>query len=209
MKGEKEIELNKVELSLKKDFNCEDIFRLFEYNGRGFISFEDLKYGLNLLDIKTNDYIINLLMNRFDLMRRGQINYADFFDMIVPFQRSYRNMIETRIPISDNPQNILDILDKNTISSLKILFICIIEFEFRINDMRKKFGNLNRKLKEFYNLIDNRNVGYFEYSDLINYLQENRINFKQLNADLLFIRLDKKRNGRIYFEDLEDEFNLI
>ena len=209
MKGETEIELNKVDLALKKDFNCEDIFRLFEYDGRGFISFEDLKYGLNLLDIKTNEYIINLLMNRFDLMRRGQINYADFFDMIVPFQRSYRNMIETRIPISQNPKNILDILDKNTISSLKILFVCIIEFEFRINDMRKKFGNLNIKLKELFNLINDKNVGYFEYYELINYLQKNRINFKQLNADLLFIRLDKKRNGRIYFEDLEDEFYII
>ena len=206
MEGEKEIELYKVDLALKKDFNCEDIFRLFEYNGRGFISFEDLKYGLNLLDIKINDYIINLLMNRFDLMKKGKINYADFFDMVVPFQRSYRSMVEERIPLSDNPKKILNILNKNTITSLKKLFVCIIEFEFRINDMRKKIGNIKMNLMKLFNLIDVKNTGYFEYSDLINYLEKNKINFKQLNGDLLFIRLDKKRNGKIYFEELKDEF---
>ena len=206
MEGEKEIELYKVDLASKKDFNCEDIFRLFEFEGRGFISFEDLNYGLNILDIKTSQYIINLLMNRFDLMRKGQLNYADFFDMIVPFQRSYRNNVESRIPISNDPKAILNILNKNTISSLKILFVCIIEFEFRVNYLRKKIGNLRKKLKEIFNIIDEENKGYFEYSDLINYIKKCRIICKQLGVDLLFIRLDKKRKGKIYFEDLEDEF---
>ena len=206
MEGEKVIELYKVELAIKNDFNCEDIFRLFEYNGRGFISFEDLKYGLDLLDIKTNEYVISLLMNRFDLKKKDQINYADFFDMIVPFQRSYRNLVETRIPLSNNPENILNILDKTTISCLKILMACIIDFELRINDIRKKMNHLKRKISKFFKFIDINNLGYFEYSDLINYLQKSKINYKRLNADLLFIRLDKKRNGRINYEEFEDEF---
>lgn len=209
MDGEKEIELYKVDLALKKDFNCEDIFRLFEYKGRGFISSEDLEYGLQLLDIKTNKYIIDLLMKRFDLMKKGQINYADFFDMIVPFQRSYRNLVEEKIPISNNPDTILNILNKNTIASLKVLFVCIIEFEFRINDIRKKISNLKNKLVELFKLIDINNYGYFEYSNLINYLQKSKLNYKQLNADLLFIRLDKNRNGKITFKDFEDEFFIL
>ena len=206
MEGEKVIELYKVELAIKNDFNCEDIFRLFEYKGRGFITFEDLKYGLDLLDIKTNEYIISLLMNRFDLQKKDQINYADFFDMLVPFQRSYRNLVETRLPLSNNPEKILNILDKNTISCLKILLACIIDFELRINDIRKQMNNLKRKIPEFFKLIDINNLGYFEYSDLINYLQKSKINYKRLNADLLFIRLDKKRKGKINYEEFEDEF---
>ena len=206
MEGEKEIELYKVELALKRDFNCEDIFRIFEYKSAGYITSEDLKYGLDLLDIKTNEYIINLLMNRFDLMKRGKINYADFFDMIVPFQRSYRNLVEAKIPLSNDPMNILSILNKNTICSLKVLFVCIIEFEFRINDIRKKINNLKGKLMELFKLIDTNNYGFFDYSNLINYLQKSKIDFKQLNADLLFIRLDKNRNGKIDFKEFEDEF---
>ena len=208
MDGEKEIEQYKVDLAIKKDFNCEDIFRLFEYKGRGFISPEDLKYGLSLLDIKVDEKMVNILMKRFDLMKKNQINYADFFDMIVPFQRSYRNLVETRIPLSNNPDKILNILDQNTISSLKILFVCIIEFELRINDIRNKIINIKNKLYELYQLIDYNNIGYFEYTDLINYLKKYKINFKSINVDLLFIRLDKNRNGRIYFEDLEEEFKI-
>ena len=206
IKGEKVIELYKVQLALKNDFNCEDIFRLFEYDGRGFISFEDLKYGLDLLDSRVNEYIISLLMNRFDLRKKGHINYADFFDMIVPFQRSYRNLVEARIPLSNDPKNILNILDKNTISCLKTLFDYIIEYELRINDLRKKMNHLKKNIPEFFKLIDINNLGYFEYSDLINYLENSKFNFKQLNSDLLFIRLDKKRNGRVFYEDFEDEF---
>ena len=148
-------------------------------------------------------------MKRFDLMKKGQINYADFFDMIVPFQRSYRNLVEEKIPISNNPDTILNILNKNTIASLKVLFVCIIEFEFRINDIRKKISNLKNKLVELFKLIDINNYGYFEYSNLINYLQKSKLNYKQLNADLLFIRLDKNRNGKITFKDFEDEFFIL
>ena len=209
MDGEKEIEQYKADLAIKKDFNCEDIFRLFEYKGRGFISPQDLKYGLGLLDIKVDDYMIQILMNRFDLKKKNQINYADFFDMIIPFQRSYRNFVETRIPLSNDPDKILNILDKNTISSLKILFVKIIEFEIRINDIRKKISSIKDRLFELYQLIDYNNIGYFEYSDFINYLKKYKIDFKQLSADLLFIRLDKNRRGRIYFEDLEEEFKIL
>ena len=148
-------------------------------------------------------------MNRFDLKKKNQINYADFFDMIIPFQRSYRNFVETRIPLSNDPDKILNILDKNTISSLKILFVKIIEFEIRINDIRKKISSIKDRLFELYQLIDYNNIGYFEYSDFINYLKKYKIDFKQLSADLLFIRLDKNRRGRIYFEDLEEEFKIL
>ena len=59
---------------------------------------------------------------------------------------------------------------------------------------------------ELFKLIDTNNYGFFDYSNLINYLQKSKIDFKQLNADLLFIRLDKNRNGKIDFKEFEDEF---
>ena len=106
--GETEIESLKVDLAIKPDFNCEDFFRLFEYEGEGYISPEDLNYGLNKLNLKSNECVINLLMKRFDLLKENKLNYGDFFDMIVSFQKSYRNLIEKRIPISKSPENILN-----------------------------------------------------------------------------------------------------
>jgi len=210
MDGETQIESYKVDLALKQDFNCEDFFRLFEYEGGGFILPEDLNYGLNLLNLETNEEVINLLMKRFDLLKEDKLNYGDFFDMIVSFQSSYRNLIEKRIPLSKNPENILDLLDNKTISSFKILLVSIIEFEFRINNMRKKLNLKEDKIKELFNIIDDNKKGFLIYDDLIKYLFRNNINSNnQLGMDLLFIRLDKERRGKLFLVNFLDELRAL
>ena len=210
MDGELEIELYKVDLAMKKDFNCEDFFRLFEYDGKGFISPDDLNYGLNLLNLESNEEVINLLMKRFDLLKENKLNYGDFFDMIVSFQSSYRNLIEKRIPLSKNPENILDSLDNETISSFKVLLVSIIEFEFRINNMRKKLNFKEDKIEELFNLIDENKNGFLVYDDLIKYLIKNNIDSNnQLGMDLLFIRLDKERKGKLFLDNFLEELRAL
>ena len=210
MDGELEIELYKVDLAMKQDFNCEDFFRLFEYDGEGFISPDDLNYGLNLLNLESNEEVINILMKRFDLLKENKLNYGDFFDMIVSFQSSYRNLIEKRIPLSKNPENILDLLDKETISSFKVLLVFIIEFEFRINNMRKKLNFKEDKIEELFNLIDENKNGFLVYDDLIKYLIKNNIDSNnQLGMDLLFIRLDKERKGKLFLDNFLEELRAL
>ena len=208
--GEMEIESYKIDLALKEDFNCEDFFRLFEFEGQGYITSEDLNYGLNLLNLKSNEQTIKLLMKRFDLLKENKLNYGDFFDMIVSFQRSYRNLIEKRIPLSKNPENILDSIDKRTISCFKVLLLSIIEFEYRINNIRKKLNLDENKIKELFDIIDINNKGFLVYDDLIKYLLNENINYNnQLGYDLLFIRFDKGRNGKIFFKDFLEEFKIV
>ena len=208
--GEIEIESYKVDLALKQDFNCEDFFRLFEYEGQGYISQDDLIYGFNLLNIKSNEEIINLLMKRFDLLKENKLNYGDFFDMIVSFQISYRNLIEKRIPISRNPGNILNLIDQSTISCFKVLIVFIIEFEYRINNIRKKINLKKEKIKALFKMIDENNNGFLVYDDLIKYLIKNNINYNnQLGIDLLFIRLDKQRKGKLFLDNFLDELIII
>lgn len=208
--GEMEIESYKIDLALKEDFNCEDFFRLFEFEGQGYITSEDLNYGLNLLNLKSNEQTIKLLMKRFDLLKENKLNYGDFFDMIVSFQRSYRNLIEKRIPLSKNPENILDSIDKRTISCFKVLLLSIIEFEYRINNIRKKLNLDENKIKELFDIIDINNKGFLVYNDLIKYLLNENINYNdQLGYDLLFIRFDKGRNGKIFFKDFLEEFKIV
>ena len=208
--GETQIESYKVDLALKQDFNCEDFFRLFEYEGGGFILPEDLNYGLNLLNLESNEEVINLLIKRFDLLKENKLNYGDFFDIIVSFQSSYRNIIEKRIPISKNPENILELLDNKTISSFKILLVSIIDLECRINNLRKKLNLKEDKIKELFNLIDDDKKGFLIYDDLIKYLFKNNINSNnQLGMDLLFIRLDKERKGKLFLVNFLDELRAL
>ena len=205
MEGEKEIEINKIDLALKSDFNCEDAFRIFEKDGQGYITKDDLKYGFNSLGLSMNDNDINLFMKRFDLKKKNNINYQEFFDILVPFDSEYRNIVELRLPISNCPYSSLNVFSVDTIIYLKKVFLSIIDFENKVNNMRKNLYGLSLKIKDIFELFDLENKGYFTYDDYILYLNKNSLMEENLKADLLFIRLDKNRNGNIENYEIYDE----
>ena len=209
MQIESQIERIKINLALNSDFNCEDAFRLFELDGRGYLDKEDLKYGLNLIGLCPTDHDLNLLMKRFDLQNQGGINYADFFDIVVPFEKEYRNMVEDRMPNSCCACRSPDVFSFNTISTLKDLFNYIINSENEINNIRKSFGTLRLKLRDIFGLLDYLNRGYFTNSDLLVYLQKEGLMSTNKDADLLFIRLDKNRNGKIDYREVDDEVQTL
>ena len=209
MSVESQIENAKINLALNPDFNCEDAFRLFECNGRGFLEQNDLKCGLNLIGICPTDQEVRLLMKRFDLQNTGTLNFADFFDMVVPFEKEYRTRVENRIPNSCCPCRCPDVFCFSTICSLRNLFNLIINSENDINNRRKLFGTLRLKLRDIFGLLDYLGRGYFTNSDLIVYLQNKGLFSSSKNADLLFIRLDKFRNGKVDYRNVEDEIQTV
>ena len=209
MDGEKEIECNKIDLALKSDFNCEDAFRIFEKDGRGFLTKEDLKDGFNLLNLNLNDKDINLIMKRFDLKKKNNINFQEFFDMMVPFDSEYRNIVEIRLPLSNCPFKSFNVFKVDTLIYLKKVFMSIIDFENKLNNFRKNLYGISLKIKNIFNLFDKRDIGFFNFEDYVLYLKENGLYEENLKIDLLFIRLDKNRNGKIELYELEEEMNYI
>ena len=209
MNAEKEIEQKKIDLALMPDFNCEDAYRIFEKNGRGYLTKDDLKYGLYLLGINVNDFMINLLFKRFDLKKLDEINYADFFDMLIPFEKQYRNDVEQRPPHSFNAFQCVEIFSEKTVIHLRNALNTIIKYENEINEMRKGFSILIRRLKDIFRMFDVNGLGYFGFEEFINYLKDNDMLEESLNVDLLFIRLDKNRNGKIDFTEIADEITAL
>ena len=202
MEAENDIEKIKIELAKREDFNCGDTFLIFEKENNGFITKDDFKNGLYLLDIKTDDFIINLLFKRFDLMKKDELNYPDFFDMIIPFEKIYRNIIEERTQKSDSCEQSLNLLSEETKEIMKNVLNIIIRYEIEINEKRKDLAIIIRKLKDIFNLFDKNGIGYFGFNEFINYMKENNLlDDKTLNPDLLFIRLDKNRNGKIILKN--------
>ena len=210
MSAESQIEEAKIELAKKEDFSCADAFKIFVKDNNDYITKDDLKYGLFLLDLNVDDFIINLLFKRFDLNKKDELSYADFFDMLIPFEKIYRDNIEQKTQKSFSCEQSLNLISNETKEIIKIVFNIIINYEVEINEKRKDLSILKRKLKDIFYLFDKDDIGFFGFEEFKKYIEENKlINDKNLNGDLLFIRFDKNRNGKIIFEELSDEFEAL
>ena len=209
MEAESKIEDAKINLAMNPDFNCEDAFRLFESNDKGYLDENDIKCGLNLIGINPTDEEVRILMKRFDLQKNGNINYADFFDIVVPFEKYERTKVENRQPNSCCPCRSPEVFNERTVQELRDLFNLIINYENEINNMRKLFGTLRLNLRDIFGLLDKSKMGAFSNEELVEYLENNNLMTNNRDADLLFIRLDKNRNGKIDFREVEDEIQTV
>ena len=208
---EKIIEEKKLKLSLCNDFNCEDAFRLFEKNSKNFLDKTDLKDGLILLKINPSDEELDILMNKYSLKNQGILEFGDFFDIVVPFEKGYRNKVENRLPNTTYVLHSLEIFSENTRKELKELFFLIIKEENKLNSMRKEFSQSlkNVNLERIFNEIDNKKNKKFNEHDLLKYIKQKGIFLDENSCDLLFIRLDSNRNGTVELWEIEKEFKSI
>ena len=210
MIAETEIEEIKKELAKREDFNCGDAFLIFDKDNKGYLTKDDFKNGLNLLNINIDEYLINIIFKRFDLTKKNELNFADFFDMLIPYEKIYRDNMEQRSPESNSQNQSLNLMSKETKEIFKNVLDVIIKYEVEINEKRKEINFLMRKMKEIFYLFDKDEIGFFGFDEYINYLKENNlVEDKMINPDLLFIRLDKNRNGKVVFEELADELEAI
>ena len=205
MKHESKIENMKIELSLRCDFNREKVFRLFELEGRGFLTKEDLKIGFNKFNLYPKDIDISLLLRRYDLNKEGILSYPDFFELIVPFSKYHKMMVENRGINPDIKVVNPDEFNLETQKCIRNLFNEIFIGEFVLNKEKESFSSLRNKLSDIFGLIDSSDNGYIGEKDFVVYIQKNNL-FKSSNdCDLLFLRFNKLRNGKIGIQEILDE----
>jgi Ca2+-binding EF-hand superfamily protein len=209
MKHESIIENMKIELSLRCDFNWEKVFRLLELEGRGFLTKEDIKIGLNKFNIFPKDLEISLLLKRYDLKNEGFLSYPDFFELIVPFSKYHKMMVENRSINPDVKDINPDEFNSETQKCIKNLFNEIINGEFELNKEKENFSSLKNNFSNIFKLIDTTDIGYIGEKDFVVYIQKNNL-FKSGNeCDLLFLRFNKLRNGRIEYQEMLNEIEPI
>ena len=209
---ETQIENAKIELSMHNEFNVEDAFRMFELNSRGYITDIDLKYGLSLLDIYTTPNDVKLLMRRLDLKHKGHLTYSDFFDLVTPYEKDYRTMIEHRITNNGifrcSRGNEVSFGIRTTIC-LRNLLLLVINVE---NDLERKriemSSNIKGMLSDVFRKIDKNGVGSVSDKDMNEYLQYNGMFCSDRENGLVFIRFDRDRDGKVELWELNEEFKV-
>ena len=158
-----------------------------------------MQKGLNALDIYPNYYEIILLMKKYSLNDDDSLSYSDLFDMLTPFCREYRIMIEERQSMNTfTHYNKGEIFLNTTKGCLVNLLKFIIETENVIERERERLNKIyTLNIRDVFNTIDKVGRGSFSILDLNLFLQEKEVTYLPKEADLLFIRLDRKRKGQI------------
>ena len=64
-------------------------------------------------------------------------------------------------------------------------------------------------MKVIFALIDKTGKGFFDIDELMVYLVDNNLAENNKGDDLLFIGLDKNRNGKVDFTLIDDELQTI
>ena len=201
---ETELERIKSILSVRSDYNIETIFRYFESRSKpDIININHMKNGLNAFLVYPSEDEVYLLMKRFDLNLKGYITYTEFFDMLTPFEKNLRDLVEMRTS-SDNPNNDLLFETKNLLHDLLCM---IMTYEKQTENLRRKINLSSHIIEMFFGVIDKEKKGYFTCEDFYffvkNIWKEDTPQRKE--CDLLFIRLDRRRNGRIELWEVENE----
>jgi hypothetical protein len=97
---EKRLERIKVDLALRTDFNLIDTFRIFDYNGKGWITPEEIANGLfDFFSITVQPRDLMLYMNRYDKDRDGRLKYSEFCDSFLPIDPFHAGLLAKKAPL--------------------------------------------------------------------------------------------------------------
>ncbi len=203
---EKQIEKEKINLSSKYDFNIENVFKIFDINNQNCVSNDELINGFKLFNIYLSENDIKLIKRRLNKKKFDNFFYSDFFDLFIPYDKKRRNLMENKLPSTyipeDNKTNIFLISTKRLINNLINL---IISSENYIQNLRKKLFYSIKEIKNIFENIDKGGLGNINDVDLNNYLKIKGININDYDSSLLFIRLDKDKNGKVQCWELINE----
>lgn len=208
MDCEEEIEKAKINLALRSDFNINDAFTLFSSSSDKIVlnDIEKIIYDNFSKNLNFSHQDMELIMKRGDLVHKGYLDKADFFDLLTPFEKEYRDMVEKRISNKNNMS-----LSQGTMIYLNNLFESIVTNERKINNIRYNISPYRSELnKIFYEICGNNNIEFFTIDNLHNYFCKNNIiSYKDKRFKLVFIKFDRNRTGKIEFFEFLDEITYV
>ena len=207
---ESKIEKAKIDLIKRPDFNIEDAFYIFCNSQSKVISISDFKNGLKEFDLYPTSKEIKLIMRRADKDNKNYLNFDDFFDLLTPFQKEYREKVEKEIKSSYKPKyNKSDVFLFCTKIYLSNLIRLIIECESELNFIKENIIGINIYLENIFNKIDKSGLGFISEIELFLYLQNSGIKCNEIENGLIFKRFDKNKNEKIEIWEIEDELKSL
>ena len=207
---ESKIEETKINLIKRPDFNIEDAFLIFSNPQKEIISFSDLQNGLKDLGLYLSEKEIKLIMNRADTDKKTFLNFENFFELLIPNNKKFRENCQIKFNAVIRPKNNKsDIFLLSTKIYLINLIRLIIQYENELNLIKKNIIGINMYSKDIFNKIDKSGLGFISDFEFLMYLRNCGINCNETEISLIFSKLDKNKNRKIELWEIENELKSL
>ena len=205
---ENDLENQKINLSLKPDFNLIDLFRMFDVEGKGYVTFEEFRSGLTLFRLFPSTDEIFLLFTRFDSLKEEILRYSQFWDIFCPKTEEYCASLSTRQSyyIHKPYYRITEYFHPETRASLECLLVDSIRVESMAETIRQHLDFIPTfNLMEAFNTWDMINSGFITQKQLKLLLESHGFIADNQQIIQLVDRFDKNKDGKISYGEFVDE----
>ncbi len=205
---EHDLERAKERLAVCHDFNLFDAFRVFDRQARGYISFIDLKYGLQDIGIFAPEEDLRLYYKRYDKNGDGLLRFSEFCDSVSPQDASTAALLNRRqsngLSPSRYPRD--ECFTYSTRCAFKDLWNQHFRTEYTEEKCRQELRN--KPLFSAFDAFDacdvNRDgvVTKYEIKDL---MSSKGFYVSDADASAIIDKYDKNKDGRISYSEFVDE----
>ena len=209
----KKLEVDKVQLANRSDFNIESVFNLFTSTTLDKISQTNLITTLSNMGVSCTQQSVQLLLEHYDADADNKLNFWEFSNIFLPVDQELRQRVESR---TGSAQKLLSTETRTLVIGL---LGRLVDAENMIEVIRNQckqseFGSL----REIFDEFDWMERGFLTVTEIRRHLdcypdetQSYRkggdLNFN-FEIELLIRRINKdKLNGRISLSEFLDELS--
>ena len=194
------LEEKRKNLSLRPDFNVQELFGMVNYNKNGFLSVVEFEIWSNknpYLNLNLSD--IELIFERYDRDKDGVLSFHEFMQVFTPKTREYKRNLINRAEKGNELFTDLTITTQKMVKDLfKTLIYIGINMEF--NKQGISDGKWS-KSDELFRYMDKFKDGFVTYDEFQQTLRDNGMLLNKTDMHELFEEFDKNLDGRITFDE--------
>lgn len=202
---EKDLERQKIEITLREDYNLIDAFGLLDAQGKGYISPVEMRESLSELGLRCNIDEVHLVFEKFNTLGDGMLKYSEFSEAMMPQDQHYARLLGTK-KLQFITKSGRCPFEQGTLQKYLLMWDMIIQNEKAADSVRHRLFKRERfDMRSAFLSCDINNDGTITLSELRQFMFDMDCYVSSDDLQMLMNRFDKNRDGRITYQEFEGE----
>lgn len=189
-------------------FNLIDLFRIFDIEGKGFVTFDEFKLGLTIFHLFPTTDDAFLLFTRYETSEPGILRYSEFCDIFWPKTEEYSASLSNRSSyyIHKPYYKITEYFHPETRGAIEVLLGTNLHVESIAETMRQRLSMIpGFNIMDAFNTCDMVNDGNINVKQFKLLLESHGIKCDAKKVEGLIDRFDKTKDGKVTYTEFVDE----